>query len=200
MTVQANSVGHLFTEVPKLTAGAVDGAIPLGREDDVEALHIRDEEPDVFMEAVVTQWVAILSAIKRAARLEASELRQLYGPGATASLVEAAYQAPPECSGQRPHDKTGLGAAPSEDAPTPHHVTTSLNTPIQFVPASGPVPTDHAGARSQDRAPHDSIPTEKVARSLSAAIGSREATEPYDDEAMLRWLKGERHGDPANQP
>ncbi|KAK3253117.1 hypothetical protein CYMTET_37618 [Cymbomonas tetramitiformis] len=47
----------------------------------------RAEEPPVDPpEAVVTQWVAILSAIKRAARLEASELRQLYGPGATASL------------------------------------------------------------------------------------------------------------------
>ncbi|KAK3270354.1 hypothetical protein CYMTET_21246 [Cymbomonas tetramitiformis] len=42
-------------------------------------------------EAVVTQWAAALNAIKRAARLEASELRQLYGPGATASLVRAAH-------------------------------------------------------------------------------------------------------------
>ncbi|KAK3281814.1 hypothetical protein CYMTET_10410 [Cymbomonas tetramitiformis] len=161
----------------------------------------REELPVDPPEAVMIQWAAMLNAIKRAARLEASELRQLYGPGATASLIGAAHQAPPECSGQRPHDKTGLGATPSEDAPAMHDMTTSLSAPIQFVPASGgPTPALHASAQSQGRAPHHSIPSEKVARALSAAAGAREAIEPYDDEAMLRWLKGERHGDPALHP
>eukprot|EP00854_Cymbomonas_tetramitiformis_P034703 gene34703-biopygen35818 len=155
-----------------------------------------ERPPEEPPEAVVTQWAAALSTIKRAARLEASELRQLYGPGATASLVQAAHQSPPECYGQRPHDKTGLGAAPSEDASTAHDPTTSLSTPIQFVPARGPTPSLHTDSQRRSCSPQPSLPSEKVTRTLSAAAEARESTEPYNDEAMLRWLQGERPDDP----
>ncbi|KAK3252228.1 hypothetical protein CYMTET_38471 [Cymbomonas tetramitiformis] len=77
-----------------------------------------------------------------------SELRRLYGRGATSSLVQAVYQGVPQCTGQRPNNKTGLGATPGEGEDAQPNQATSLTTPVQFVPARNTVLAFHAHRRA----------------------------------------------------